>query len=66
MRKFTILLLFLWLPSFFSSLTEFDSVMDLRKQLIVLTGWLGFAYMGAAIVLSARFKWTERLVKGLE
>ncbi|MCE7534764.1 ferric reductase-like transmembrane domain-containing protein [Aliivibrio fischeri] len=66
MRKFTVLLLLLWLPSFFSSLTEFDSVMDLRKQLIVLTGWVGFAYMGAAIVLSARFKWTERLVKGLD
>lgn len=40
--------------------------MDLRKQLIVLTGWLGFAYMGAAIILSARFKWAERLVKGLD
>ena len=41
-------------------------MMDLHKQLIVLTGWLGFAYMGAAIILSARFKWAERLVKGLD
>ncbi|WP_375322350.1 ferric reductase-like transmembrane domain-containing protein [Aliivibrio logei] len=66
MRKFTILLLLLWLPSFVSSFFELDNIMNLRKQLIVLTGWLCFAYMGAAIILSARFKWVERLVKGLD
>ena len=66
MRKFTIFLLLLWLPSFVSSFYELDNMMDLRKQLIVLTGWLGFAYMGAAIILSARFKWVEGVVKGLD
>lgn len=66
MRKFTILLFLLWLPSLISSFSELDNMMFLRKQLIVLTGWLAFAYMGAAIILSARFKWVERLVKGLD
>ncbi len=66
MRKFTIFLLLLWLPSFASSVSELDNIMDLRKQLIVLTGWLGFAYMGGAIILSSRFKWVEHLVKGLD
>lgn len=66
MRKFTIFLLLLWLPSFVSSFYELNNMMDLRKQLIVLTGWLGFAYMGAAIILSARFKWVEGVVKGLD
>ena len=66
MRKFTILLFLLWLPSLISSFSELDNMMFLRKQLIVLTGWLAFAYMGAAIILSARFRWVERLVKGLD
>lgn len=66
MRKFTILLFLLWLPSLITSFSELDNMMFLRKQLIVLTGWLAFAYMGAAIILSARFKWVERLVKGLD
>ncbi len=66
MRKFTIFLFLLWLPSFASSFVDLNNIMDLRKHLIVLTGWLGFAYMETAIILSARFKWVERLVQGLD
>ena len=66
MFKFTLILILLWLPSLVMGIDSLDNFFAWRHQLILLTGILGLGYMCFAALLSARFRWLESKVKGLD
>lgn len=66
MFRFTAILTLLWLPSLLVNWESLDNFFTWRHQLTMYTGLLGLGYMGLAVLLAVRFRWVEKIVKGLD
>ena len=66
MLRLTLILTLLWLPSLLMNWDSLDSYFSWRHQLTMYTGLLGLGYMSLAVLLSARIRWVEHKVKGLD
>ncbi|WP_394243024.1 ferredoxin reductase family protein [Vibrio astriarenae] len=66
MKRLTIILVLLWLPSLLAHWESFDSFFTWRHQLIMLSGLLALGYMSIAVLLSLRLRWVETWTLGLD
>ncbi|MGR5169084.1 ferredoxin reductase family protein [Vibrio astriarenae] len=66
MKRLTIILILLWLPSLLARWESFDSFFTWRHQLIMLSGLLALGYMSVAVLLSLRLRWVEKWTLGLD
>jgi len=66
MKKITLLIILLWLPSVWLTWQPDANYFFWRHQLTMLTGALGFAYMAVAMLLAMRIPRVEEYVNGLD
>jgi len=66
MKKITLLVILLWLPTVFFTLQADTNFFYWRHQLTMLTGALGLVYMAVAMVLAMRIPKVEEYVHGLD
>ncbi|KLV07305.1 oxidoreductase [Photobacterium aquae] len=66
MFKFTAILTLLWLPNILMNWDKLDGFFPWRHQLTMYSGLLGLGYMSLTILLAMRFRWVEKLTKGLD
>ncbi len=66
MKKITLLVVLLWLPSVLLTWQTDANYFYWRHQLTILTGSIGFVYMAVAMLLSLRIPRVEEYVNGLD
>lgn len=66
MLRLTLLLTLIWIPSFILDFENLSDLFTLRKHLFIYTGMLCLSYISLATVLSARWRWVENIVGGLD
>lgn len=66
MKKITLLIILLWLPSIWLTWEADANYFYWRHQLTMLTGALGFVYMAVAMLLAMRIPKIEEYVHGLD
>ncbi|MFV8463749.1 ferric reductase-like transmembrane domain-containing protein [Vibrio campbellii] len=66
MFRLTLLLTLIWVPSFILDFENLSDLFTLRKHLFIYTGMLCLGYISMATVLSARWRWVEKIVGGLD
>lgn len=66
MFRLTLLLTLIWVPSFIIDFENLSDLFTLRKHLFIYTGMLCLSYISIATVLSARWRWVEKIVGGLD
>ncbi len=66
MKKITLLIVLLWLPTVFLTWSTDVNYFYWRHQLTILTGSLGFVYMAVSMLLAMRIPRVEEYVNGLD